>query len=136
MKLELVKNRPEFYEFMRLLRNHDEVQAGFIEWVNVTPEQQQVYMQKYADHYWIALCDGQPAGYIGEIDGDIRIATHPDHQRKGVASFMLSEFVSRFPQVFAKVKVDNEASLRLFRKAGFQDRFLILYPPNTPDAPR
>jgi hypothetical protein len=113
---------------MRVLRNNPEVQGGFIEVVNITPDQQERYMQKYQSNYFICLCDEKPAGYIGEIDGDIRIATDPAFQRCGVGLFMVKEFSQRHPGCFAKVKIDNEASLKLFLKAGFKKRYYILEP--------
>ena len=128
MSLEFVPNQPQYYEFMRLLRNDHRIQSGFIEQVSITPEQQAAYMEKWASHSYICLVDGHPAGYIGEIDGDIRIATHADFQKRGVAIFMLKELLKRHPNCFAKVKVDNDASLALFRKAGFEPKFLILEP--------
>ncbi len=45
-----------------------------------------------------------PIGYIGVIDNDIRVATHPDHQGKGVGSFMVNEIMKIHPNAFAKVK--------------------------------
>ena len=86
-------------------------------------------MQKYEDQYFICLANGRPAGYIGQIEGDIRLATHPDFQRKGVAKFMLRTFIQNVPDVHAKVKVDNRASLALFRSLGFQECFVVFEPP-------
>ena len=128
MKLELVENAPPYFEFMRMLRNNPEVQGGFVEFVHITPEQQEQYMRKYGSNYWICLCDGEPAGYIGEIEGDIRIATDPGFQRRGVGLFMIQEFHKRRPGCYAKVKIENEASLKLFQKAGFRMRYYILEP--------
>lgn len=130
MKLELVKNEAAYHEFMRLLRNDDRVQSGFVEKVSITPEQQESYMRRYGDNYYICLLDGEAAGYIGEIEGDIRLATHPDFQRQGVGKFMLREFAKRHPDCSAKVKIDNEASLKLFRSVGFRETFLHFAPPD------
>lgn len=65
-------------------------------------------------------------GYIGVIDYDIRVATHPDFQGMGVASFMLNEVMKIHPKAVAKVKIENEASLRLFEKCGFKKRYYLL----------
>ena len=69
---------------------------------------------------------GEPIGYIGIIDLDIRIATHPNYQGKGVASFMLNEVMKISPKAVAKVKIDNHASLRLFEKCGFVKKYYLL----------
>ena len=65
-------------------------------------------------------------GYVGVIEGDIRIATHPDYQGKGVGSFMLNEVMKIHPTAFAKVKMENEASLNLFESCGFKKMYYIL----------
>jgi L-amino acid N-acyltransferase YncA len=39
---------------------------------------------------------------------------------------MINELMSRHPNAAAKVKVDNEASLRLFERCGFEKRFYLL----------
>ena len=60
------------------------------------------------------------------ISNDIRVATHPDFQGKGVGTFMINEITNHFPLSFAKVKINNEASLKLFEKCGFKKKYYIL----------
>ena len=126
MKMELVQNKPEYWEFIRNLRNHPDVKTGFVYQEHITEEQQQAYMSKYEKCFYICLHDGIPAGYVGVIDRDIRVATHPDFQGKGVGKFMINELMKEHPDAFAKVKIENEASVRLFEKCGFQKVFYIL----------
>ena len=128
VKYRLVKNEPLYYEFIRELRNDKRVQPGFIEFVNITREQQEAYMKKYADCFYICILieTNKPIGYIGVINDDIRIATHPDHQKQGVASFMIREISKLYPDAQAKVKIDNDISLKLFKKAGFKIKYYIL----------
>jgi len=83
-------------------------------------------MQSFGDSFYICLDKGTPIGYIGVINRDIRVATHPDYQGKGVASFMVNEVMKAHPDAFAKVKINNEASLRLFESCGFKRRYFIL----------
>lgn len=136
MKLELLPNHPDFYDFIRQLRNDERVQPGFVQKVSITEAEQQVYMAKYHSHYFVCLADGQPAGYIGEIDGDIRLATHPSFQRIGVGRFMVTELLKRRPKIRARVKADNQPSLALFRSLGFVEEFVIFSPPpGKPDDP-
>lgn len=124
--MELVKNSYLYWEFIRNLRNLDGVREGFIQQETITQEQQQAYMSQYNDCFYICLYNGEPAGYIGVIDDDIRVATHPDYQGKGVASFMINEIMKIHTNALAKVKVDNEASLRLFKSCGFTEKFFVL----------
>jgi len=117
--MELVKNREEFYEFIRELRTHKENTAGFLEQVEITPEQQIEYMSKYGKDYYIAIEDGVPLGWVGAVEDDIRICTHPDHKGKGVAKYMLNRLMEIHPTAHAKVLWENEASNELFLACDF-----------------
>ena len=83
-------------------------------------------MKKYSDWFYICLYDGYPAGYIGVIENDIRVATHPDFQGKGVGKFMINQIMEIYPDAFAKVKLNNNPSLRLFETCGFKKKYYIL----------
>ena len=124
--MELIKNGPKFWEFIRNLRNLEDVKQGFIEQKEITAVEQAEYMLKYNNEYWICLVDGKPAGYVGVIDDDIRVATHPDFQGQGIGSFMINQIMQLHPAAHAKVKLENEASLRLFEKCGFRKKFYLL----------
>ena len=124
--MELVKCTKKYWEFVRILRNDDRVQSGFIKSSNITKDMQSAYMMMYSKFYRIALIDGKPAGYVGVIDDDIRVCTHPNYQGQGVGKFMINECMKIWPTAFAKVKMENEASIRLFESWGFTKRFFIL----------
>lgn len=124
--MKLVKNKYVYWEFIRNLRNLDGVRQGFIKQGYISLEQHEEYMKKYSDCYYICLNNEIPAGYIGVIKDDIRVATHPNFQGIGVATFMVNEVMKMFPKAVAKVKVDNIASLRLFESCGFKKKFYIL----------
>ena len=126
MELKLVDCGPEYWNFVRVLRQDERVAEGFIETTPIEYQQQQIYMQKYNKNYRIALVDGEPAGYVGVIDDDIRICVHPAFQKRGVGKFMINECMKIWPSAFAKVKIDNEASLKLFKSCGFTEKYLIL----------
>jgi ribosomal protein S18 acetylase RimI-like enzyme len=122
--MELVKNGPRYWNFIRKLRN--KTKEGFVQQGHITEIQQAEHMLKYNNNYWVCIIDERPVGYVGVIDGDIRVATHPEHQGYGVGSFMINEIMNLFPDAVAKVKLDNEASLKLFEKCGFEKRFYLL----------
>tara|TARA_B110000879_G_C10953572_1_gene424676 strand:- start:234 stop:638 length:405 start_codon:yes stop_codon:yes gene_type:complete len=111
----------EYWEFVRLLRNDPRVSSGFIETGLVSEEDQLKYMHVNSKFYKVCLIDGISCGYFGVIDKDIRICTHPKHQRKGVGSFMLREIVKYFPDAIGKVKLNNSKSRGLFSSAGFSE---------------
>ncbi len=124
--MELVKNSYIYWEFVRNLRNMDGVREGFIKQNLITRDQHEEFMKKNSIFFWICLDNTVPIGYIGIIDDDIRIATHPDYQGLGVGSFMLNEVMKQNPQAQAKVKIENKASLRLFEKNGFVKKYYLL----------
>jgi len=128
MKLELKKNSEQYWEFIRLLRSDKRVQGGFIKESTITIEEQKKYMNKYNDNYYVCLCDDIPCGFIGEIDGDIRLCTDPQYQGRGIGSFMIREITKIRTNIFAKIKLDNKASLKAFEKAGYVKKYYLLEP--------
>lgn len=124
--MELINCTKEYWEFVRILRTDPRVSEGFIGQVTITPEAQQKYMSKYSDCFRIALLDGIPVGFVGVIEDDIRVCTHPDYQGKGIGKFMINKCMEIWPTAFAKVKINNEASLKLFETCGFTKKFYIL----------
>lgn len=125
MVKELVECTEQYWEFVRELRLDERVSDGFIQSGHITPEMQHIYMSKNAQYYRVVLADGKPAGYVGVIDNDIRICTHPDYQKKGLAKYMLEEIMKQYPDAYGKVKLNNEASKKLFNSVGFKETFVI-----------
>lgn len=123
---KLVKNNGIYWDFIRDLRNHPEVKKGFVSQEHISKKQHYVFMEKHGLKYYICLVDEKPAGYIGVIDGDIRVATHPEFQGMGIGKFMVNELVKLHPYSFAKVKLQNEASIKLFESCGFKKKYYIL----------
>ena len=116
---KLVNNNEKYYEFIRILRTDERNIDGFVEKVQITSEQQQKYMSKYASYYHIALEGENPVGWVGQVENDIRICVHPEHKSKGVGKFLLTELMKMYPESKAKVFIDNLASNKLFRSCGF-----------------
>ena len=124
--MKLVKNKYIYWEFIRNLRNLDGVRQGFIEQEYISREHHENYMKKNSTFFYIVLDKSIPICYIGNIDNDIRVATHPDHQGKGAATFAVNELMKIHPKAMAKVKIHNQASLRLFEKCGFKKKYYLL----------
>ena len=125
-KITLVECDEKYWEFVRKLRMNDEVIDGFIKTDFISKDQQSRYMNKYSNNYRIALIDEIPVGFVGVIENDIRVCTHPEHQRKGVGKFMINECLKIWPDAFAKIKIDNKSSLKLFESCGFYKKFVIM----------
>ena len=118
--MELVKCEEEYWEFVRKLRMDGRVIDGFLETTPITKEQQVGYMKNNYQHYRIALVNGQPAGYVGVLNDDIRVCTHPDFWGVGVGKFMIKSAMAIWPTAYAKVKIGNIASDKLFISCGFE----------------
>ena len=123
--MELIECTKNYWEFVRVLRNDKRVLDGFIKSTHITTEMQINYMNTHSQYYRVAVINNIPAGYVGVIKDDIRICTHPDFQSQGIGKFMLTEIMKIFPNAYGKVKINNEASRRLFLKAGFKEKFII-----------
>ena len=123
--MELVNCTEKYWEFVRILRNDDRVVDGFLSSKINTQPMHEEYMKKYSKYYHIALIDNHPCGYVGVIDDDIRICTHPDYQGKGIGKFMLNEIIKIYPTAYGKVKIENKASQNLFLSLGFKKKFII-----------
>jgi len=95
--MDLVPITEEYYEFVRKLRMHPENAAGFLEAANITEEQQKEYMEVFKNCYFVCLIEETPVGYVGVIDGDIRICADPTKKGRGVGTFMLTEITKKFP---------------------------------------
>tara|TARA_R110000822_G_scaffold287043_1_gene408343 strand:- start:4260 stop:4643 length:384 start_codon:yes stop_codon:yes gene_type:complete len=124
--MELVKNSYLYWEFIRNLRNLDGVREGFIQQKIIEPSIHEEYMKQFSNCFYICLQNNKPAGFIGVIGDDIRVATHPDFQGKGVGSFMVKEIRKMYPTALAKVKIENNESLTLFKKCGFKIKYYLL----------
>jgi L-amino acid N-acyltransferase YncA len=120
MYMELVNCSEQYWEFVRELRMDERVIDGFLQTHPITKEQQAKYMSGNSQYYRVALVDGNPAGYVGVIEDDIRVCTHPDFQGMGVGKFMINECMRIWPTAYAKVKHGNEASSKLFLSCGFE----------------
>lgn len=126
--LKLVDCDEKYWQFVRILRTDSRNVSGFIKTNSITEHQQIEYMTKYSKNYKICLLEDKPIGFIGEIDGDVRICTDHDFKNKGVAKFMLTEFLKINQNIFAKIKCDNISSIKLFESCGFKIKYFILEP--------
>ena len=124
--LKFVKNTPKYWEFIRRLRNMEGVRQGFIHQEEITEIEQAAYMLEHNNDFWLCLLDGIPAGFVGVIDNDIRVATHPEFQGMGVGVFMINQIMKVHPRAVAKVKLHNNASIKLFEKCGFEKKYYLL----------
>jgi len=124
--MQLVKNEKKYWNFILELRNHRTVKLGFIKQHLITEEEHTSFMKRHGTCYYICLIDDNPAGFVGVVNKDIRVATHPDYQKRGVGKFMIKKLINLHPNSFAKIDVSNEASFKLFESCGFKKKYYIL----------
>lgn len=124
MNLELVRAELKYWPFILTLRNL--YKEYFINQDPISWMDHYSFMQSKDCHYRVCLYDGDPVGFIGSVNNDIRFAVSPEFKGKGVGVFMLNEIIKIYPDAYGKVKVDNEASLKAFEKAGFKKKYYIL----------
>ena len=126
--LEIVKNAPSYWEFIRDLKNDDTARANSMSNHVIGPEEHRAYMSVHNDKYYICLEDGVPLGYVGRNAQDyISIAVISKARGKGVGKYMLQYFRERMrmQKLRAIVSLDNPASLKLFEACGFIKKYYI-----------
>lgn len=116
------------YDFIRNLRNDTQVKLGFINQSVISHEDHLKYMEINNPYYRICLLNDEPIGYVGVIGNDIRVAVSPSHARIGAAKFMILSILKEFPGATAKIKIDNSASLELFKSCGFELAYYVYKP--------
>jgi RimJ/RimL family protein N-acetyltransferase len=125
-KFQLVSATEKYFTFIRDLRNNPQIRSSFIEQEFIAEASHLEYMAQYSSFYFVCLEENEPIGYVGVVLNDIRIATSPLHAGRGAGTFMLQEIVKLFPKAKAKIKIENEASMNLFEKLGFQKKYYLL----------
>ena len=117
--MELVECTYDYWDFILEVRNL--VSEGFFAQDSIRKPEHFEFMLKHHETYRICINEfGLPLGFVAHVENDIRIATHPECQGEGIATFMLNEFMAEFPEAVAEVKRDNIASLNLFESCGFE----------------
>jgi RimJ/RimL family protein N-acetyltransferase len=125
--MELVECTSKYWEFVRLLRTHPNNQQFFLTQIEITPSQQIEFMKDNSYRYKICLLNDIPVGYIGIIkENEITYCVHPEHQGKGIGTFMVSEFIKMHNTLTAFVLPENIGSSKVFEKLGFQKQFFYI----------
>src|ERR1035437_278072 len=123
--LKLVNFNEQYWEFVRRIRFDPKNLNGFIKQKSVNKNQQKKYMSKNKNNYRICLLDNIPVGFVGSINGDIRICVDHKYKNKGIATFMILKSIEIWPKSFAKIKINNIESKKLFESCGFKLKYLI-----------
>ena len=122
--MEIVKC--ETWHWDEVLEIRNENREGFGNSDIISPEDHLEYMTQHHKNYLICTHLRKAIGFIGHVENDIRLGTKKEYQRRGGAKLMLESFMKKYPEALAKVKLDNEASLKLFEKYHFKKKYYIL----------
>ena len=123
--LTLVNCDEQYWPVVLELRNDPANIAGFQQQADIPWADHEAFMKKYSHGYRICLADGVPAGFVGVVNNDIRVATKPEFKKMGIGKFMINEIMKIYPNAIAMIKAENTASRRLFESCGFKDTFVI-----------
>jgi len=124
MKLKLVNCDRMFWIDILEIRNKEK--KCFINQKEVQIKDHFNYMLHNSKFYEVCVADNIFAGFVGLVNGDIRIGVSNKFKRKGIGKFMLQNF-KKFEQIKqVKIKVDNEASIKLFESLGFKKNLYIM----------
>ena len=116
----------DWYEWSDILEIRNLTSHGFGNTCEIDKETHFYFMKKYYRDYIVAELEGKIVGFGGVIDDDIRVAVHPDHQGLGIGKDIIYNLSLKYPNAFAKVKLDNEASLKLFESCGYKKKWYIM----------
>jgi ribosomal protein S18 acetylase RimI-like enzyme len=117
-----------YWEFVRQLRTDARTRLGFVQQGEITRDEHFRFMTTYGNSYLIALEDGEPVGFAGSVEGDIRVCVDPGHQSHGIGKMLITDLKKRFPQAVARVKITNLPSQRLFQSCGYVRKYVIYEP--------
>tara|TARA_R110002020_G_scaffold269623_4_gene484927 strand:+ start:647 stop:1030 length:384 start_codon:yes stop_codon:yes gene_type:complete len=109
-----------------ILEIRNENREGFGDPSIIRPASHCKYMFNNFSNYLLCVEGDKVLGFIGHVKNDIRLSTRKEYQRRGIAELMLESFMEKHPKAIAKVKLDNEASLKLFEKYDFKKKYYIL----------
>jgi len=126
--LSIVNNSPDYWEFIRSLRNDKQARENSMNHHIITFDEHANYMKKFQDRYYVCIENNKPIGYVGRNpQGYISIAVLSEARGKGIAKYMLQYLRQKLKEnnLQAIVSLTNERSIRLFETCGFVKKYYI-----------
>ena len=120
--LKIVESSEEYWDFIRIMNytigNNWPIPTfkEFSDYLSLIKKDKKTEIK-------IALYYNNPIGYVGIIRNSINIYVHPSFQGKGVGKFMLKEILKSKisdKNTHAKIKINNNPSIKLFESLGFE----------------
>tara|TARA_R110000822_G_scaffold305738_1_gene431634 strand:- start:698 stop:1102 length:405 start_codon:yes stop_codon:yes gene_type:complete len=126
--LEIVRNKPQYWEFIRHLKNDETARTNSMSDHMIQVGEHRAYMSVHNDKYYICLNNSIPVGYVGRNAQDyISVAVISENRGKGIGKYMLQYFREQMStqKLRAIVSLENPASLKLFEACGFIKKYYI-----------
>jgi hypothetical protein len=114
---------PEVWEDIRQIRNAHRFRFQQTDVIDAATHRS--FMQKHWSTYRVAVAvdhngdSERVIGFIGQVQGDVRIGSHPEYLRIGVGKYMLRCLLRDNPDVTLKARRENHACLALTRSFGY-----------------
>ena len=127
--LEIVKNSPAYWEFIRHLKNDEDARANSMSKHIIGPEEHRAYMSVHNDKYYICLEDSVPLGYMGRNAQDyVAVAVISEARGKGIGKYMLQYYCKQMREhnLRAIVNISNHASIKMCESSGFIKKYYVL----------
>ncbi len=122
----IVPNTEEYWEFVRNLRNDPVLKKGFVDQEYINKDDHYEYIKLNHKEYFICIKGDVPVGFVGCVENDIRVAVSSSHLGQGFGKKMIKHIMIFYPSAQAKVKVNNQASVKLFESCGFEKKFYLM----------
>lgn len=112
--------------FSLSVRNHPLLMKWFRQDAPITVEEQTKFIKQDISAYgqyngMIIEADGEPAGLCGvKNTGEFTIAILPEHQRRGISTWVMHQLVDRDYSIWSEVFVGNPALEFFITKCGFK----------------
>jgi ribosomal protein S18 acetylase RimI-like enzyme len=113
-------------EWNEILNIRNLTSHGFGNTDQIDSETHFYFMKDNYHDYVVAEMKGEIVVFGVVVKDDISVAVKADYQGLGIGKNIISVLSVKFPEAFAKVKIDNEASLKLFESCGFKKTWYIL----------
>ncbi|NVM38112.1 MAG: GNAT family N-acetyltransferase [Candidatus Lokiarchaeota archaeon] len=122
--MRMVKCEEKYWPFVLKLRN--KFKKSFFSQSTITNEEHEKFMRKWSDSYFICIADDERTllGWVGVVNGDIRIAVPCQFQNQGIGKFMLEYIKVTFPEATAQIFSSNQASINAFNSVGIKNEIV------------
>lgn len=128
----VIKKVNSIKDFLYILELRNNSKDNFFNTNLISKEEHLKFMDTYKDMYYIAydINDDNKIklGFIGHVNGDIRLVVEPTFRNKGFGSKIIQKFleIDHEQNLKAQIKIENISSINAFKKAGFKPKYIVM----------